>query len=63
VWLILGDGELVFLKRMSVAGRGMKCKLEFTAPEEVGKYEYVIHVCSDGYVGLDTRLSVSFVVE
>jgi hypothetical protein len=56
------SGELIFLKRISLSGRGMKCKLDFIAPEKPGKYEYSMHVCCDGYVGLDTLLVVRFEV-
>ncbi|KAF4119270.1 translocation protein SEC63 [Geosmithia morbida] len=38
-------------------------KAVFAAPPQVGHYTFVLHVICDSYVGLDTRMDVTMVVE
>ena len=38
-------------------------KMQFQAPPQVGKYQFVMHVCSDSYVGMDSKVEVVLEVE
>ncbi|KAI9660516.1 MAG: secretory subunit [Bathelium mastoideum] len=38
-------------------------KMQFGAPPQVGQYNFVMHLVCDSYVGLDTKLEVTLVVE
>ncbi|KAF2231001.1 hypothetical protein EV356DRAFT_491092 [Viridothelium virens] len=38
-------------------------KMQFGAPPQVGEYKFVMHLVCDSYVGLDTKLEVTLVVE
>jgi translocation protein SEC63 len=38
-------------------------KAQFAAPPQAGHYTFVMHVVCDGYVGFDTRMEVTLVVE
>ncbi|KFA70023.1 hypothetical protein S40285_02024 [Stachybotrys chlorohalonatus IBT 40285] len=38
-------------------------KAQFTAPPETGHYTFVLHVICDSYVGLDTKMEVTLVVD
>ena len=38
-------------------------KAQFAAPPQVGHYTFVLHVVCDSYVGFDTRMDVTLVVE
>jgi len=63
-WVVIGRediGELVALKRVTC--RSMTTvNLDFDAPDEEGVYEFVIHLISDTYRGLDRSRSMEVVI-
>jgi len=66
-WCLVGRAEgspeqsLLSIKRVVVGASG-KAKLEFTAPEEEGQYEYVVYCMCDSYMGCDQEHKLSFKV-
>ena len=38
-------------------------KMQFGAPPQVGQYNFVMHLVCDSYVGLDTKIDITLVVE
>ena len=38
-------------------------KMQFQAPPQVGRYTFVMHLVCDSYVGMDTKMEVTLVVE
>ncbi|XP_059634391.1 DExH-box ATP-dependent RNA helicase DExH12-like [Cornus florida] len=54
-WLVIGDTEsnqLLAIKRVSLQRR-TRVKLDFAAPAEVGKKEYILYFMCDSYMGCD----------
>lgn len=63
-WVIIGDSTnnlLKGIKRVSFY-RGIKVKMDFEAPEEVGKYSYKIYLFSDSWIGCDQDETFDFEV-
>jgi translocation protein SEC63 len=38
-------------------------KMQFGAPPQAGSYTFVMHVVCDSYIGMDTKMEVTLVVE
>jgi pre-mRNA-splicing helicase BRR2 len=54
-WLVIGDSstnQLLAIKRVALQKRA-RVKLEFTAPAEAGRKDYMIYMMSDSYLGCD----------
>ncbi|GJN18769.1 hypothetical protein PR202_gb05967 [Eleusine coracana subsp. coracana] len=54
-WLVVGDSstnQLLAIKRVALQKRA-RVKLEFTAPAEAGRKNYMIYLMSDSYLGCD----------
>uniref|UniRef100_A0A0D9VYU9 U5 small nuclear ribonucleoprotein 200 kDa helicase n=1 Tax=Leersia perrieri TaxID=77586 RepID=A0A0D9VYU9_9ORYZ len=54
-WLVIGDGftdQLLAIKRVALLKRA-RVKLEFTAPAEAGRKDYMIYLMCDSYLGCD----------
>jgi pre-mRNA-splicing helicase BRR2 len=54
-WLVVGDvrkGTLHAIKRITL-GKRQKVKLEFAAPEQVGKADLTLYFMCDSYLGCD----------
>jgi pre-mRNA-splicing helicase BRR2 len=54
-WLVIGDSstnQLLAIKRVALQKRA-RVKLEFTAPAEAGRKDYMIYLMSDSYLGCD----------
>jgi pre-mRNA-splicing helicase BRR2 len=71
-WVVMGGGrkagsdetmsQLLAIKRLSVNKQTANVKLEFDAPEEPGKYEYVLYLMSDCYLGCDQEYKFELTV-
>lgn len=71
-WVVLGDpdtDELMALKRVSMRGgpnetitNRSSVRIEFVAPERLGKGRWELAVVSDGYLGCDWIGAVDFEV-
>lgn len=69
-WLVLGNpdnNELLGLKRVSMRngpnetlGNRINTSISFDTPEHVGKHKYILYLVSDGYLGLDQQIEISF---
>jgi pre-mRNA-splicing helicase BRR2 len=54
-WLVIGDSstnQLLAIKRVALQKRA-RVKLEFSAPAEAGRKDYMIYLMSDSYLGCD----------
>ncbi|CAD6222868.1 unnamed protein product [Miscanthus lutarioriparius] len=54
-WLVIGDSstnQLLAIKRVALQKRA-RVKLEFSAPAETGRKDYMIYLMSDSYLGCD----------
>ncbi|WVZ78242.1 hypothetical protein U9M48_025985 [Paspalum notatum var. saurae] len=54
-WLVIGDSstnQLLAIKRVALQKRA-RVKLEFSAPGEAGRKDYMIYLMSDSYLGCD----------
>ena len=54
-WLVIGDSssdQLLAIKWVAVLQRA-SLKLEFVAPAEAGKKDYMVFLMSDSYLGID----------
>ncbi|CAD6222866.1 unnamed protein product [Miscanthus lutarioriparius] len=54
-WLVIGDSstnQLLAIKRVALQRRA-RVKLEFSAPAETGRKDYMIYLMSDSYLGCD----------
>jgi pre-mRNA-splicing helicase BRR2 len=54
-WLVIGDSstnQLLAIKRVALQKRA-RVKLEFSAPPEAGRKNYMIYLMSDSYLGCD----------
>ncbi|OZJ04536.1 hypothetical protein BZG36_03995 [Bifiguratus adelaidae] len=71
-WIILGNeetGELLALKRLSMRNgpeetltSTAKATIQFQAPAPLGKHQYTLYLMSDGYMGIDQKLNITFEV-
>ncbi|KAG0171135.1 hypothetical protein DFQ28_003899 [Apophysomyces sp. BC1034] len=69
-WLILGDpeaDELLALKRISMRngpnetlGDRVTTNVSFETPARLGKHTYQLYLISDGYLGLDQQIEITF---
>ena len=64
-WLVLGapDGELLALKRVTVAGTKQRSELSFAAPLQVGDVTLSLWLVADAIRGLDKQIQVPLTVE
>jgi len=63
-WLLVGDTKnntLLSIKRVKLKGKA-GVKLEFTAPEAVGKHDLTLYFMCDGYAGCDQEYEFSLTV-
>jgi len=63
-WLVIGDtatNSLLSIKRVNLK-QNAKVRLDFTAPEEVGDYNYTLYFMCDGYLGCDQEYELEFSV-
>mmetsp|Transcript_21253 Transcript_21253/g.29469 ORF Transcript_21253/g.29469 Transcript_21253/m.29469 type:complete len:287 (-) Transcript_21253:196-1056(-) len=64
-WLVIGEpkhNKLIAIKRVSLARRS-RVKVEFNAPEAVGKYKYLLYFMCDSYMGCDQEYDLEFEVK
>jgi hypothetical protein len=61
------NNELLGLKRVSMRngpnetlGNRINTSISFDTPEHVGKHKYILYLVSDGYLGLDQQIEISF---
>lgn len=69
-WLVLGDtdnNELLGLKRVSMRngpnetlGHRISSSISFDTPAHIGKHRYTLYLVSDGYLGLNQEIEISF---
>ena len=63
-WLVVGDtntNNLLSIKRFTL-NKETKVKLEFTAPDDPGDYNFTLYLMSDSYMGCDQEYDVSVTV-
>lgn len=64
-WVVVGDAKtksLAAIKRTSLQKRA-QIKLDFSAPEKPGDYEYTIYLMCDAYAGCDQEFQFKLKVE
>lgn len=69
-WIVLGNtdnGELLGLKRVSMRNgpnetlsNRVTTSISFETPEHLGKHNYTLYLISDGYLGLDQKIPITF---
>ena len=63
-WLVVGDSHtntLLSIKRLTL-NKEAKVKLEFTAPEDPGDYNFTLYLMSDSYMGCDQEYEINVTV-
>jgi pre-mRNA-splicing helicase BRR2 len=55
-WVVIGntaDHSLLSISRTAISGEKQRVKLEFVAPDKMGKYELMVYLVSDAYLRCD----------
>ncbi len=61
-WLVFGDtesGQLLSIKRLTLAKKLTNVKLEFNAPNAIGRRKCVLYLMSDSVLGADQEYEIA----